>query len=178
MNVLLIGMRASGKSTIGAALALRLDARFYDLDDVVANEMGHPSAAEAIHVAGFDRFRMTESRMLDTLLRDDRAVIALGGGTPTAPGAKGMIQQARTSNTARVVFLDESVDEIRSRIAKDGVSKRPPLLGTDSVAEVEQVLSQRHPAYLELADVVIRPAGRDVAALVAEIDEALGLPRH
>jgi shikimate kinase len=178
MNVLLIGMRASGKSTVGEALAMRLEARFYDLDLVVADEMGQKSAAAAIKVAGFERFRTTETRMLETLLRDRDAVIALGGGTPTAPGAKQLIQDSRESKKTRVVFLDENAQEIRSRIAKDGASKRPAILGKDPIAEVEQVLADRRPVYSELADVVVVPGGRSVAALVDEIAEALGLPRH
>lgn len=176
MNVLLIGMRASGKSTVGAALARRLSIEFFDLDHVVAKELGHADAAGAIRTHGFQVFRSTEVASLEKLLRSDGVVIALGGGTPTAPDAPRVIRAARYTKSAQVVFLDEKASAIKARIARDGISNRPPIRGKDAIEEVDEVLADRRPLYLELADIVIVPNADSIDVIVDEIIKRLNAP--
>ncbi|QKK09395.1 MAG: hypothetical protein HND58_15335 [Planctomycetota bacterium] len=96
--LLLIGLRGSGKSTLGRLVAERLVAdglvaAFSDLDDAVLARLGHATVAEAWNTLGEPAFRTAETACLRERVPaalDDgtpQVVVALGGGTPTAPGA-------------------------------------------------------------------------------------------
>ena len=64
MMVILIGLRGSGKTTVGRALAARLGVSFCDLDDVTVRAMGASSVAEAWRAQGERGFREAEGRAL------------------------------------------------------------------------------------------------------------------
>lgn len=152
-HLVLIGLRASGKSTVGRRLASELGIRFVDLDDRTAALLGAASVGEAFRAAGEPRFREAESIALRTVLREAPQVIALGGGTPTAPGAAAMLSEARDAKRAVVVFLDPALDALAARLALDA-GDRPSLTGLGVVAEIEEVASSRRPLYAALADLV------------------------
>lgn len=161
MNVLLTGMRASGKSTIGPLLARELRFEFVELDTESARLLGAPDAAAAIRAQGLPAFREAESRALHQVLARDDRVVSLGGGTPTAPGVEALITSHRAAGRVRVIFIDADAATIRARIAADGPSGRPPILGRDPVEEVEELLRARRPIYLRIADFRVEPKGGD-----------------
>jgi shikimate kinase len=150
-HVLLIGLRASGKSTLGAALAAALGAEFVDLDDLTARALGFAVAGEAFRRAGEEAFRAAESGALRSAVDSTPRVIALGGGTPTAPGAAAMIDALRQSGRAIVVFLDPPVATLESRL-RAHAGNRPSLTGAGVVDEVEEIARRRRPLYAALAD--------------------------
>lgn len=161
MNVLLTGMRASGKSTIGPLLAREMGFTFVELDAESARLLDAPDAAAAIRSRGLPAFRDAECRALrEVLVRDDR-VVSLGGGTPTAPGVEALIFSQRAAGRVRVIFLDAEVATIRARIVADGPSGRPPILGRDPVEEVDELLRARRPIYLRIADFRVEPKSGD-----------------
>lgn len=180
MNVLLIGMRASGKSTIGALLASELRRGFVELDDVTAGLLNAPSAGDAIRAAGIGAFREAELRALRTAMNEQSRVISLGGGTPTAPGAPELIGSARHAGAALVIYLDADAARIRARIAADGVDKRPPILGRDAIEEVDELVRRRAPVYLAMADLRVevrdgdpRVIARTIGAFVTNRERAI-----
>ena len=150
-HVLLIGLRASGKSTLGAALAAQFEARFVDLDDRTARELGAATAGDALRNAGEHAFRSAESRALAAACDEPPQVIALGGGTPTAPGAAAFIGLLRQEGRAVVVYLDPPLATLKARLqAEEG--NRPSLTGRGVVAEIEEIARGRRPLYAALAD--------------------------
>lgn len=157
MNVLLIGLRGSGKSTVGRLLADRIGAAFVDLDDVTPREMGLVTVAEAWR-KGQEAFRLAEASALIASLGRDNQVIALGGGTPTAPGAADVIRRERRAGRALVVYLRCDPATLRERMASQGelAAQRPSLTGGDPLGEIESVYASRDPLYCGLADVVLR----------------------
>ena len=158
-DIILIGLRASGKSTLGRTLAGKLRRRFVDLDEEVAVLLGAASAGEAIRQLGLDAFRTAEARALAHLLevraRRRPFVLALGGGTPTAPGAADLLIAARDEDRAQILYLRANVATLKTRLKAEisaGAGNRPSITGADPVKEVGELLKARDPLYRELAD--------------------------
>lgn len=170
-HILLMGLRASGKSTVGRALAEAFGAAFVDLDDRTRAELGAPSVREAFAVAGEAAFRAAEAKALAAVLGEPARVIALGGGTPTAPGAAEEIAQARRRG-AVVVFLDPPLEVLAERLrAEQG--DRPSLTGLGVVEEIESIARVRRPLYAALTDLRL-PEPLAAASLVSIITSQVG----
>lgn len=158
-DIILIGLRASGKTTLGRGLAGKLRRRFVDLDDEVAVLLGTPTAGEAIRRFGLDAFRAGEVKALTRLLavgtRRRPFVLALGGGTPTAPGAAELLASVRDADRAQVLYLRASAATLKTRLKAEiaaGAADRPSITGADPVKEVSDLFKARDPLYRELAD--------------------------
>jgi shikimate kinase len=154
VNILLIGLRGSGKSSIGPRLAALLGRTFIELDLLTAARLGATTAGEGLRVKGDAAFRAAETESLREALTGQDRVIALGGGTPTAPGAADLIRQQQLAGLARVIYLRASGPGLRERLAADP-SDRPSLTGADPLVEIEAVLAVRDPLYLALSDDVV-----------------------
>ncbi len=154
MHVLLMGLRGSGKTTVGGLLALQLDGEFVDLDDRVLATFAETTVADVWSVHGEQAWRAAEARVLHELLGRTAGrgiVIALGGGTPMIESARGDIEAARTAGTATVVYLRCVVEELHRRLA-GRTDDRPSLTGADPVQETAEVMTAREPVYRSLAD--------------------------
>jgi shikimate kinase len=154
-HVVLIGLRASGKSTVGAALAAALGTGFIDLDDRTRDALGAATVREAFERCGEPSFRAAEARVLTEVLGGTACVVALGGGTPTAPGAGALLERARSEGRALIVFLDPPDETLAARLtAHQG--DRPSLTGRGVVEEVAEIAERRRPLYAALADLRLR----------------------
>jgi len=169
--IILIGLRGSGKTTIGRALAARLNVSFCDLDDVTVRVLGAASVSDAWRARGEAAFREAENQALAEALGTQRRVVALGGGTPTAPGALEQIRAAQAAG-GRVVYLRGVASTLRARL-EGKTGDRPSLTGVDPLVEIEAVLAKRDPVYLALADIVINVDGKSEAEVAAEVATAL-----
>ena len=78
-NLILIGMMASGKSTIGRLLARKLNLKFFDTDFIIEKET-KMKIAEIFEKKGEVKFRDLEKKITLNLLNKKRCVISLGGG--------------------------------------------------------------------------------------------------
>lgn len=148
-GLILIGLRGSGKSTAGRHAAERLGWAFIDLDDETPRELGCATAAEALRTHGEPAFRGAERAALARQLPLDRTVLALGGGTPTAPGCARMLFDQPCPR----VYLRCTAGTLRSRLAATDVSTRPSLTGRDPLDEIETLLAARDDLYRSLGDV-------------------------
>jgi shikimate kinase len=161
-NILLMGPRGSGKTTLGRALGARLSRPFIDLDQATLQLFSEPNIAEVWRVHGESAWRNAEAAALASVLRESRGVvIALGGGTPMITEAQERLREAQARREVMLVYLRCSTATLKRRLKVDqamrgaGGPARPPLLGDDALAEVDLVLAAREPTYLRLADVVI-----------------------
>ena len=152
MHVLLMGLRGSGKTTVGGLLAEHLGSAFIDLDDRVLATFDQTTVTDVWAAHGEQAWRAAESRVLHELLGSGRdCVIALGGGTPMIDSARGEIQAARTAGTATVVYLRCVIEELHRRLA-GRTHDRPTLTGADPVQETAAVMTAREPVFRSLAD--------------------------
>ena len=80
-RIFLIGFMGSGKSTLGAQLARRLDFQFVDMDQLI-EDTAEMSVPEIFNEHGEEVFRKWEYDILLELCRREKLVISTGGGAP------------------------------------------------------------------------------------------------
>jgi shikimate kinase len=153
MNILLMGPRGCGKSTIGRALAAAMDRRFIDLDEHVLRSFTERSVREVWSRRGEPAWRAAEAAALDEVLGRTDQVVALGGGTPTIERARRRMEQERREGRAVVVYLRCDPRELARRLAAEA-DDRPPLSAPDDL-----ILQQREPVYRALADLDLDVSG-------------------
>ena len=143
MKVFLIGYMASGKSTLGKALAKALALPFIDLDVEIERTAG-ASITEIIDTKGELHFREVESAVLKDLLEQhETGVFALGGGTPVFYNHMDLL-----NSEGETIFLDVPVGELAKRM--EGDVKRPLIQNKEDVAEfVAKHMFERRPYYSE-----------------------------
>lgn len=151
--LLLIGLRCSGKTTLGQLAADALHVPFQDLDPLALKRLGRATVTEAFEHDGELGWRRAESEALQDALKDGAGVLALGGGSPTAPGAAASIRAAQSMGRARVALLHPGERELVRRLAA-GRGDRPRL-DADVATEVMRLSQERLPLYRSLADAVI-----------------------
>ena len=140
MNLVLIGYRGTGKSTVGKILAERLDMRYVCMDNEIMGK-ANMSTPEIVATYGWDKFRELETELTKELTCQDGLVIDTGGGVIERPENIKELQV----NT-RIFWLHASIDTITSRIQDD--TSRPALTsGKTFVEEVADVLAKREPIY-------------------------------
>ena len=150
MNTILIGLRGSGKTTAGRAAASILNRSFIDLDDRTTAIVGM-SASECFNRRGEAVWRDGESKALREVLDECRSsIIALGGGTPTAPEAELMLRIAREERGDAIGWLDAPPRILAARIAGDG--QRPALTELPPLEEMIEIDHRRRPIFERLAD--------------------------
>ncbi len=142
-TIVLSGFMATGKTTVGQALAARLGVPFFDTDAVLTERTGR-SVPDLWRGEGEAAFRARESELARELLcADEPRVIAFGGGTVTTKETR-RLALAR----ALVVTLTARPETVAGRVVD--LSKRPNLaVGGDPVARAAQLMADRASAYAE-----------------------------
>ena len=161
----LVGFMASGKSTVGPALARRLGWDFVDLDSRI-EVREQKSVTDIFRDVGEPGFRLAESDALQHLTQslERNSVVALGGGAFAQEKNRALLRNWPS------VFLNAPVEELWRRSLADGV-ERPLRKNRDQFGQLH---ASRLPFYRQ-ATITVETAGRDVAAICAEIEAALHL---
>ncbi|MDA3971779.1 MAG: shikimate kinase AroL [Desulfobulbaceae bacterium] len=143
VNIILIGYRATGKTTVGRLLADRLGFSFVDVDQAIEQQEGR-CIADMVQQHGWDYFRQREKEMLVELADQKNHVIATGGGAILHQDIWPSLKQS-----GLVIWLKADIQTICRRLANDAVSdsQRPSLTGEDIQQEVSPVLRERTPLY-------------------------------
>ena len=108
MNIALIGMAGSGKSTVGKQLARMLDRRFVDMDEEIVKKAGK-SIPDIFAEDGEEIFRSLETEVLSELSRQSGLIIATGGGVVTRPRNLPLLRR-----NSRIVRLIRPIEELPS----------------------------------------------------------------
>lgn len=146
-NIVLIGMPGCGKSSIGRALAKKMNREFADTDECIIKTAGKP--IEAIFAEdGEDAFRKLEHDALQKLCKCSGFVIATGGGIVKRSENRNVIRQ-----NGMVIYLDRD-------IAKLPVSGRP-LSKRDGIAALAK---ERLPLYSQWSDYTVPVSGIEQTA--------------
>lgn len=132
---------ASGKTTLGRALARTYGLGFIDLDRYVEGRM-HASVSDIFAARGEEGFRQLERNMLHEVSEFEDVVVACGGGTPCFfdnmellnshgitvfldTGPKILFRRLKQASAARPLVAGKSDEELRRTIA-EGLEKRRP----------------------------------------------------
>lgn len=167
MNVVLIGMRGSGKTTVAKMLSKRLGWDFLELDEEVAKNVGMP-IAEFVATQGWDAFRDKESEVVEVAAASDSAVISTGGGV--------VVREKNTTALKKngiCIFLNAPLEVLFKHVGGEA-SKLPRLTGKQSMREeMEEVLKIRQPLYEKAADEIIDTEKLSLGDIVEEIEQRL-----
>jgi len=165
MNIILIGYRCTGKTSVGRRLAEMSGRPFWDTDELVCRRTGK-TIAEIVVAAGWTAFRKAESAAVEEVSRREGAIIATGGGVVLDPENLQCLKK-----NGRVIWLTASADAIRRRMGADAASgaHRPPLSQESCDEEVRKTLAQREGFYRQSADLVVNTDALDVQETAAVI---------
>ncbi|MEV0788191.1 shikimate kinase [Kribbella sp. NPDC050459] len=157
--VVLVGPPGSGKSTIAALLAERLEARHRDTDSDVEAGAGKP-ISEIFVDEGEPQFRALERAAIVAALLDDGEVLSLGGGAILDPATRADL----AGHT--VVFLDVSLGEASKRV---GLSVARPLLLGNVRTQLRNLMEARRPLYAEVAKLTVMTDAKTPDQIADEI---------
>jgi shikimate kinase len=171
-NLVLIGYRGAGKSTVARQLALALGWDWVDADVEIELRAGKTIAA-IFADDGETAFRDLESRVVAELADRGRTVLAVGGGAVLRPENRAALRRS-----GRIVWLQVRPETVLARLAADATTaaRRPNLTTSGGEAEVRQLLVARAPVYRETCDLAVETDDRPPEQIVAEILEQCKLP--
>jgi shikimate kinase len=165
MSLVLIGYRATGKTTLAKLLAERLGWDWIDADVEIERRAGK-SIARIFAEDGEGAFRDLEERVIADLCPRPRLVIAAGGGAPLRQSSREVMRRH-----GRVVWLAASAETILKRMSADATTatRRPNLTDKGPFEEIVQLLAAREPMYREAAHSRIDTEGKTPERIADEI---------
>lgn len=155
MNIALIGMPASGKTSVGKELSEKLSKAFVDSDDEIV-KTENKTISEIFEISGEAYFRNVEKNVIKDISMLNSRVISTGGGAVLNPEN---IENLKANS--RVYFLDRPLDMLIT------TSDRPL---SSNRADLEKRYKERYELYKASADVVI-DGGKTVEEVAKLIEE-------
>ena len=168
-NLVLIGCRATGKTSVGARLAEVLHCPFVDLDQVLVREAGR-SVAGIVAQGGWAEFRRLEKELVARYRNTRGQVLATGGGVVLDPDNVAALRE-----NGILIWLTADPAAIQARLAQDQPrdANRPSLTGGDTIREVAAVLEARAPLYQGAAQIIVDTTHDSIARVVERVLAAL-----
>lgn len=157
VNLYLVGMMGSGKTTIGNLIATELGYGFLDTDAVIS-QVTKQSINQLFTEVGEAEFRQIETKVLAQACAYTNLAISTGGGIVT--------QQKNWSylHYGLIVWLDVPIEVLYERLKDD--STRPLLQATDPLGQLQSIFQQRQPLYKQ-ADLHVRVSDGETAEQIA-----------
>jgi shikimate kinase len=155
-TISLIGMAGAGKTSVGKALAEKLNYKFIDTDKVIEDK--HKSSLQGLLEShGYLKLREIEEREVLGLLID-RSIVSTGGSVVYGSEAMNFLKENST-----IIYLEISLEQIYERdinFSDRGFAKHPD-------QSIEEVFAERTELYKKYADLVVSNN--------AEIDDCVDL---
>ena len=171
MKIILIGMKACGKSTVGKLLGQKLAVDFVELDQEIEkahliNKKEKLTFREIFRKHGAIYFRQLESEVLKKISqekKESKFVLSCGGGTPLNPKNQRLFRQL-----SNVIFLNIDEKMLLPRILKHGIPEFFPYQD-DPKKSLDELLKKRKPIYERVADKIISFTDEKPEQLVKKI---------
>ena len=166
--VVLVGAPASGKTTVGTAVAEILGLAFRDTDADVERISGS-TVSDLFVDRGEEHFRALEEEAVARALAAHDGVLALGGGAVLS----GVTRERLTTygrSGGTVVWLEV---DLASAAKRAGLSRDRPLLQLNPRAVLRTLLEARTPLYREVATLTVPTGGREPGDVIAEVVAAV-----
>ena len=160
-NVILIGMPASGKSTVGVVLAKMLGYDFIDTDLLIQRQEGC-TLDETIREKGLDAFLQIENSVCASV-EASRTVIATGGSAVYGDGG-----MRHLKTLGEVVFLEAGLGTIRERL--QDLRKRGVVMREGQT--LEDLFREREVLYRKYADLTVKEDGRTLEETAGAVCDA------
>ncbi len=169
MKVILIGYRATGKSTVGILLSAKLKIPFADTDMLVEKNMEMP-IKEIVALHGWDFFRAKEKEAILSLTQEGAGVIATGGGVVLDKENVDLLSQAGV-----IIWLNTPLHDIISRLNNNtpDAALRPQFTDWNIVQETTYLMKQRFPLYKNAADHTVETINKSPREVTEEIYQYL-----
>jgi len=152
-TVAFVGMMGSGKTAVGRAVALKLNAPFLDSDAEI-EAAANLSVPEIFQRDGEAFFRKRETEVIRRLLIQHSGILSTGGGAYLA-----QVNRESISEKGVALWLDAPLDLLWNRVR---VRDTRPLLRTANPrATLAEIYAVRTPIY-EQAELRV-PCGHDVS---------------
>jgi shikimate kinase len=154
MNIVLTGMRGSGKSYQGRRLASLLGWKFVDTDDLIVQK-ADSTISEIVEQHGWPKFRKLEHEICEEVSAFDEHVISTGGGLIIDRKNEQLLRE-----NGQIVLLYRTPENCTKRILK-GSKERPPLTDRDIKnpkeleAELTEIWNKREKRYRQSSDLII-----------------------
>ncbi len=160
MLIALTGFMGCGKTTVGRGLAEALGCPFVDLDEEIVRKAGRdiPTIFSQDGEAGFRRLEKQALERMVARYAESTAVLSLGGGTVTIPGAVALLQEKTLC-----FYLRATLEPLRARL--EGQTAGRPL----AQEGLQERLNARLPLYESAAQVVLDTDDATPEALIDEI---------
>ena len=145
-NIVLIGMRAAGKTKIGKKLAQKLNKKFVDLDNEIEKST-QKKIFEIVNEKGWKEFRKIEQNICAKFSKQKNLVISTGGG---------IVEDNDNINNLKkngfLVFLQIPLEILKKRLTKK--NQRPSLTGKNLADEIDEIWEKRKNKFLTSADLI------------------------
>jgi len=144
LNIYLVGMMGSGKTTVGELLAKQLGYKFFDTDALITQVAGK-SISNIFAEEGEAEFRAIEAQVLGEISSYTRLVVATGGGIVMNQQNWGYLHQGL------VIWLDVPIPLLIARLQCDRqtADQRPLLQSPNPEQRLQEILTQRQEMYAE-----------------------------
>lgn len=166
-NVVLIGMPAAGKSTLGIVLAKILNKSFIDADLLIQNSCDK-TLQRIIDALGPEGFIEVENEVLSGIAADN-TVIATGGSAVYSDAAMGHLKEIGT-----VVYLEISYDSLKSRL--NDLQERGVVLKGGISMSLRELFDERKPLYEHYADIIVNVDDLSITAAARKVASAIEHP--
>ena len=174
-NVVMIGFKSSGKTTVGRLLASRLGMIFRDLDDTIQNLLDERYVTATYTVRSFFRehgvaaFREIESEALRRHLNDCNVVLASGGGAPMNHENAEIFKRLGT-----VCYVIADVRLIFDRFVADGMPAYLEDVPDDErLSRLTEIWHERNKVYEKIADLTVVSTAGPAEDVAEELDRLL-----
>lgn len=167
-KIILVGYRATGKSSLAKLIAERLGWEWLDTDPLIEERAGK-SIAKIFAEEGETHFRDLEEMAVADVLRETKSlVVATGGGVPLRERSRKLLR-----DSGIVFWLQAKPKTIYERMNGDATTadRRPALTDLSALDEIKTVLANRQKAYQECAHHVIDTDGSSLDTLAQYICE-------
>jgi shikimate kinase len=158
MNIYLIGMMGSGKSTLGKSLSEKIQKPFIDLDSEIEKATGK-SITEIFDIDGEEQFRKMETKQLKQY---SESIVACGGGIVLNNANRKFINE-----NGIAILLLATMEQLAQRLSS---SNNRPLLADDNMEEaLTKLWLERLIDYLDTANFTIETDEKNPEQLTEEI---------
>ena len=161
-NIVLTGFMGTGKTTVGRALAKKLQMRLVDIDEEIEKSQ-KISINDIFSRHGEPHFREIETAMIQELSRDKNIIISTGGGAVLRD------ENMEALKENGIIFcLNATAETILERTGRN--QDRPLLKVENPKEKINELLAYRRPFY-ERAGIMIETDGKTPLEVMQEIVE-------